>query len=259
MVKALLEKSPAHAFEQILHPMVASAAMKDGSVLDQMILTPKGKKKYSIMPESLAKMNGNSKDVQNWKKLQKFEGLIPLKPSEHKTLQNCVDRVFTHPGSRELLCNNKAQTQVAGFATHDESGLRVKGLVDLDPDPGGPILIDCKKAESAHESDFMKQVIKFKYYLQAAWYLYIWNRNSRDKSEWKWIVYEAAPPHGVSLISCPPEMIKVGVHEMGLALTEWKKCQDSGEWPAYSDEEVEGRCPYWFLQMHSRLLGPDFG
>ena len=250
-LKPLLDKSPAHARWQADHQKPSTPAMEDGSILDQRILTPDRESPCVVMPDELAQMNGNKKEVQTWKKEQRALGKITIKQYDSDNLDRCVDSVWSHSEARKLLANS--QKQVAGFACDLESGLWIKGLVDVLPD--GPAIVDCKKSVSAKPEDFIKQAINLRYHLQAAYYLRIWNLNGYVKTDWQWIVYEAEAPYAVSVINCPPSLLAVGQADMNRALARWSNCEKRDNWPGYSSQAVEPTVPGWFLSQNSNIIG----
>ncbi len=226
-----------------------SKAMDAGTILDHAILRPNDPLPYVVMPEELAILNQNKKEVQTWKKSQTK---IITKPEVLKELRDCRDAVWTNPAARNYLINSAVQ--VPGFALHEATGLFIKGLVDVWPEPGMDALIDCKKTADVRTHKFLDQADKLHYDMQAAFYMYIWNAWGVPITKWVWVVYEAEPPHCVRVIECPERMLTVGRWKMEKCLRIWADCVESGDWPDYPARVEKPELPYYYGGKYAEAL-----
>jgi hypothetical protein len=50
---------------------------------------------------------------------------------------------------------------------------------------------------------------------------------------WRYVVVESQPPYALSVVSPPPDVLELGNAKVDRALEVWRKCVETGVWPAY--------------------------
>jgi hypothetical protein len=110
-------------------------------------------------------------------------------------------------------------------------------------------IVDIKTTVDAR--DFVRNLIKLKYHVKAAWYMDICNaidELNADYTEFVWLVIEKTPPYGVMAYRMDDhsDAFYEG-RELGLkALTEFRDCNRSGSWPCYDDSIRDVKFPGWY-------------
>ena len=99
------------------------------------------------------------------------------------------------------------------------------------------VLFDYKTvAGSANPKTFMRAILQHGYDLQAVLGLRGVERlRLADKSTFIFIAQEIDPPYAVSFVSLNPEWVKFADDKLRMAMSIWKGCLRTNEWPAYSN------------------------
>lgn len=87
--------------------------------------------------------------------------------------------------------------------------------------------------------------------LQAALYLRGVKAVTGADARWRWIVVETQPPYALSVVAPTAAVLAIGDAKVDLALAKWKRCLETGEWPAYPRTVVQADLPAW---IESRWL-----
>lgn len=87
--------------------------------------------------------------------------------------------------------------------------------------------------------------------LQAAMYLRGVYAVTGQRSLWRWVVVETQPPYALSVIAPTAAVLALGDAKVEMALAKWRRCLETGEWPAYPRTVVEAELPAW---IESRWL-----
>lgn len=69
--------------------------------------------------------------------------------------------------------------------------------------------------------------------IQAAWYLRGLRALEHPRTKWRWIVVETSPPYALSVITPSAAVLELANAKIDHALTIWKRCLETDQWPAY--------------------------
>jgi hypothetical protein len=81
--------------------------------------------------------------------------------------------------------------------------------------------------------------------VQAAFYLRGLKALTGVDAEWRWIVAETYEPYALSVVSLGPDVLELANRKVDHALTVWKRCLESGVWPAYPTRVAYASLPSW--------------
>jgi hypothetical protein len=103
----------------------------------------------------------------------------------------------------------------------------------------GQALVDLKKCQLASKFGFLKSIINYEYYTQAAHYMrgYETCMGYRPK-EWVWIAAEIAPPNECNTFVADPVDIDIAEDRVLTWYERFAECQKTGVWPGYPDEPI---------------------
>lgn len=79
----------------------------------------------------------------------------------------------------------------------------------------------------------------YQYYLQAAYYLDLFEEADGRKRQFLWIACEKKAPYCVKVFVASDEMIEVGRREYKAALEIYRRCVEMNDWPGYDTDIVE--------------------
>lgn len=66
---------------------------------------------------------------------------------------------------------------------------------------------------------------------------------SHQWADFSWVVIETAPPYGLSVIRPAPDVLELGNRKVEYAISLWRQCLETGEWPGYSPEVAWAHAP----------------
>lgn len=224
-------RSPAHFQHALTHPH-ASAALDLGTVAHSMIL--------GVGQEYVAiEGNRNRNDVKAAIEKAEAEGKVVLKPEQLAAAERMVDAVSTHPVASRLL-GSPGRSEVSMFWHDPAFDVIRRCRWDRLGDNG--IGVDLKTSRSSDPGVLPKHVVEYGYDLAAAWYLAVAAGLGVEIAAYALVFVESTEPHPVVVAELSGEFLERGAALAAKALTTYRRCLDSGVWPAYADDD--------FLTIH---------
>lgn len=239
-------KTPAHykAKKDGLNVQPTTPAMMLGSLIHRAVLEPDTMSDFVTRP---AGMDFRSKEGKAWRDAN--VGKTVLTHEEAVQVKEMVDAVWSHPIAKRIF--KDAATEVCLFA-EDADGMSRKGR--LDAMIKGNVVPDLKTAHSADAMEFERSIGKYRYHVQAAYYIDLCNLLDMDKSEFVYVVVEKEPPYAVAVYSLDQDAIRLGRLEYQRDLAAVRKCMESGEWPAFPSEMRVVGLPEYIRKQVEGLL-----
>lgn len=229
-------RSPAHYLAHCDVGSEPTAAMQFGTAYDAEILQKKPSDFYSVMPD----VDGRTKEGKAIKEQFKIDsaGKAVISPKEADLLPQMKKALYEHPVANRLL-RTLTHKQVACFGTLPvgDKKVRLKGLLDGYNENEG-IIVDLKTAEDSSPEGFRKAIWRFKYAYQDIQYRWLLNNAGKPVNNFIFIVQEKEPPFAVGCYSISVEDLEHTYQNWDMAMTRFAFCQDSGIYPAYSEEVV---------------------
>lgn len=177
------------------------------------------------------------KNTKEWKHFLDFctaAGTVPLKGEEYDSVLVMRDLSATLP-ELELLRQGRTIVETSAYHVDEETGLEVKTRPDL-YNVEHRLIADIKTCASASPFAFQRDVGKFGYHVQHAFYSDVWAKGSGLPVDgFLFVAFEKNDPPLVKVYELTPSAIAEGhaLYRKGLAL--WKRCLDNDEWPGYGD------------------------
>lgn len=174
------------------------------------------------------------------------EGKVPLLRKDADAVDAMAEAVLAHPMARAILeSQGKAEQTLTWTDLTTEVDLR--GRVDwlTTMADGTPFLADLKTSRSAEPKDFGKSAANFGYYLQSAWYTTGFEAITGQPARFGFIVVEKEPPHFVTAGDLDGTAHDIGERQMRDAIDIYRRCTETGIWPAYSDDFITYPTPRW--------------
>lgn len=239
-------RTPAHykARQDGLVYTEQTPAMRLGSLVHRAVLEPDTyRNAFVIKPEG---MNFATKDGKDWKSAQTKPILTG---DDASTVSSIVEAVWRHSYAKRLL--KDAVTEQCLFA-EDSHGMLRKGR--LDAMIKGSAVPDLKTSASADPQEFERSIGKFRYHVQAAYYLDLCKLVGIEKSQFIYIVVEKTPPYAVAVYSLDSEAIELGRMEYQRDLTAVRHCMEKDAWPGFTEDITVVGLPAWMQKAAEGLL-----
>lgn len=147
-----------------------------------------------------------------------------------------VNAIATHPVAMAALKAGRPEVSLFKQYWHGSRMLMKKARLDWVS--SGSALVDIKTCQDARREKFSKEMYKRRYFVQAAYYLDIWNELNPDdqKTNFVFICVEKFAPFAVSIFDVVPKAIAAGRGEYRDNLNLLLTCIELDEWPAYSPD-----------------------
>ena len=181
--------------------------------------------------------NYNRKQHQEERDEAFAAGNIPVLPKERDLVNGMVNAVRDDPTAGPLFTKGRPE-QILVW-DDPTTGVRCRGMLDWLPDPGdGPAsaIPDLKTAVSAAPREFASSAAKFKYHIQAPWYL----NGARalgyadEFTAFLFVVVETKPPHPVEVYELEWDDMELGDALGAKARRLYAEYTALDFWPSYT-------------------------
>ena len=197
-VKLVHTKSLAHWKNKVRKE---SAAFALGSAVHAMILEPH---------RDLVRRGPEDRRGNKWKEAQlaaDLDGQILLTESDYDLADRIAASVKAHPVAALYLASTSLVCEASFFATDSRTGVEIKCRPDgFILDAG--IVFDVKTTNDASPGGFPREVTKYAYDVQAAFYLRALREAGHKPSMFAFVAVEKEPPHAVGIHVLTDEYMK---------------------------------------------------
>ncbi|MCQ8831838.1 PD-(D/E)XK nuclease-like domain-containing protein [Streptomyces malaysiensis] len=176
-------------------------------------------------------------------------GGIPLKQHEIDMVHAMAAAIRRHPLAAALLDPAYGAPEQSGFWIDGPTGIRRRVRFDWLPSiHSGPLIIpDYKTTTDASNDAMEKDIAKYGYNCQAAWYeeaAQALDLGGKD-TEMLLIVQEKTAPYLVNVIGVDFMSREIGRGKNRAAIETFADCMATGNWPGYGDEPNYLSLPGW--------------
>lgn len=183
----------------------------------------------------------NTKDAKAAVTEARSRGAIPLKQHEMDMVDAMAAAIRQHPLASALLEPAYGAPEQSGFWIDGPTGIRRRVRFDWLPSiqSGRLIIPDYKTAADASEEVLQKDIAKYGYNCQGAWYeeaAQALELGGAD-TEMLLIVQEKKAPYLVNIIGFDFFSREIGRAKNRAAIEKFAECTATGYWPGYADNE----------------------
>src|SRR5882724_7544828 len=246
MLDILADKTPAHLKAYLEGEREKeTAAMQFGTILHRALLEPDTYKGgFHVRPD---KMLFTTKDGIQWRTMHSDKPI--LGSSEAFQIDRMVSSVHTHPFAKRLLANGIPEQSI--FVLDDKDTLRKSRLDMLTK---GNVIPDIKTTESASLDNFERNISKYRWHVQAAYYIDNCKLAGIDKTTFFFVCVEKSPPYAVRCLQLIDEAVSIGRSLYQRDLQIYRNCVDSGNWPAWESGFTEAGLPAYEMRKLEQLV-----
>ena len=246
--------SPAHFMQQFLDPKTDSDALFMGRIVHTRILTPEEPipgvieipENYTNEKGETKPWSGNAKVCKNWLAKQEAAGLRPMNVEQIEAMDGIVNAIAQNETCKIAFA--KGKPEVSLFKRWYRGDGMILRKARLDWVTPGPALVDIKTCLDARACDFDSTMWKRRYYVQAAYYLDLWNELNPDdqKTNFVFIAVEKFAPYNIQIFDVDPGDLDNGRREYRRNLSLVVDCLKTGVWPGYPDgiQPIRMRAPF---------------
>jgi hypothetical protein len=225
-------KCPAHCKHYLLEGRKDTPALIFGRAVDTYILEPlRFFEIYSVMPDADGRTKaGKAIKAEYEAKLKPGQEII--RESDYAKIQEIYSFVSE---SRAIRLIRDGKSQVCLVWEDKTTGLLCKARLDyLNVDI--PMITDLKSAADCSPFGFGWAIYRFMYYQQLGFYAMGYKVLTGDEPNMAIFAIEKEKPYVHASYELGDKTIETGKKAARKALTIYKECIESGQWPMHSDE-----------------------
>lgn len=203
-------------------------------------------------------LNANGKEVRLWSDVKaqwdkENEGRSILNPDQWKQIHAMRDAVMAHPAANALLTRTPGRAEQSIYWIDTITGTLCRCRPDWMRDDHLPI--DLKTTEDASPEGFARSIAKFRYEVQAAFYLDgIEAATGKRPKNFVFIAVEKKPPYAVGVYVLDAETLEIGLGLYREDLATYTECAKANKWPGYGDKIQTINLPGWYANKNAHLL-----
>jgi hypothetical protein len=241
MLDFLANQTPAHLQAYLMGiSKEETPAMRFGAIVHRALLEPDTYKGgFHVKPEG---MRFTTKAGMEFQSMHVDRPIITQTESDQ--IDAMVSSVHCHPFARRLLAGCTPEQSI--FVEDHHGTLRKSRLDALTK---GNVIPDLKTTESAALDQFERNVSRYRYHVQAAYYLDNCSLAGIEKENFFFIVVEKTPPYLVRCLQMNGDVIDYGRSLYQRDIQIYRNCLESGQWPGWGDGYTEVALPPWELKQ----------
>lgn len=228
-----------------------TASMEIGTAVHCLALEPdEFDRRYVVQPDSCK--DRRTKAYKEWA-AGIDSSLSILSPAEFGTISRCVASLRANP-IIEMALQAKGEVEQSYRWTCQFTDVPCKFRPDKICDGPG-IILDVKTMAACSQSEFEKQLVNFRYYLQAAHYLVGASAAFPERGEdWMFVFacVETSAPFRCRAFELDAESVGIGLDHRDSLLRDYTSRMASGDWSEPGESElVTVSLPEWFVRKRA--------
>jgi PDDEXK-like domain of unknown function (DUF3799) len=235
-----VNQSPAHFFSWLSEPQKSTPAMELGTATHTAILEP------DLFNDTyhVGKIDRRTKEGKAQAEEIEASGKKILSDEDYNRIWAMRNEVFCHPSASELFSCGNAEVSIITEYEGVQAKCRMDFLID------GGLIVDLKTTDSADPQSFAKSCATYRYHVQAAYYMDLYQHVTGEKAQGFYFVsVEKTAPYAVAVYELDAESIGLGRDAYYRNLETYKECLASNQWPAYSTTIESLSLPRWAFQQ----------
>lgn len=235
-------KSPLHYWARYVDPdrviPEPTPAMVLGSAVHSAVLEPENfSRDFVVAPEGINRRTNAGKE--EWAAFEASAKDKRVLTAEQVELVRAIAAsVHAHPAAKAVFSLEGLAER--SYSWVDETtGEQCKCRPDWHS-ADRRIIVDLKTTEDASAENFARSIAKWRYHVQAAWYL-----RGLGAEQFLFVAVEKTPPYATAVYAATPAMVAAGERVADRDLAVLAECRAKNHWPSYSDQIVTLDLPGW--------------
>ena len=237
----LIRKAPAIYRWRQSNPTEQTPAMSLGSLTHTVVLEPEVFAHSVIArPEGIDRRTSAGK--ADWAAFEIMaEGREIVTAEEMSKLCQIQQAVHNHPAAAKALAGSPTIEQSIFW---DVDGIACRCRPDAVTEKG--VIVDLKTTRDASPEGFAKSIQAYRYHVQAAFYSDGYRAAFGEAPRgFVFVAVETEPPYLVAVYVASEAMTQRGRIDYQTDLDTFRRCQESGIWPGYSEAPLTIDLPKW--------------
>lgn len=228
--------------KSVMHSLIEkppTESMIIGSAFHCLALEPmEFDKRYAVYPETINGEKPDYRKTEHKRFKERFEaemdGKQALSHLDYTNLLGMVESLSKHPLSRIHLVGGEAESVIVHEMNEPEATKIKMDYVKY----SDHIILDLKSCQDASLNAIKRDIYKFGYDIQAAWYSAQYHCETGEASTFLFAFVENVFPYGVCYVQLSPEVLAEGMRKVGVAYKDYLEYRATGIAKGYSDDVV---------------------
>lgn len=241
------DRSALHARHDMLYGRPETPALFVGQAFHVAVLEPERfEAEYASMPDFGDGRTAPAKKRRaDW--IAANAGRRALEHTEHASLGAMAQAVHAHPLAHELV-TAPGLNELSALWVDEKTGLRAKCRVDRFTSIFGySAIVDLKTTRNAQWKEFRRDIDKFNYASQAAWYIDGYYALSPMPRKYILVVVENDAPYGVAVYELEETSILEGRKRCRRWIDAYAEATKTGVWAGYPEQLQQIGLPAWAI------------
>lgn len=235
--------SPAHFKAWKAAPDDPTDAMLFGSLCHRLILEPQAFEATVACAPECDRRTKDGKAIWDAFQAENVAKTI-VKRDQYEILAGMARAWVAHPLYSKVHEGSLIEKSV--FWNDPQTGLQCKSRPDIVHKSG--MILDLKTTDSAVPTEFQRTIAKYRYHVQAAWYLDgISKATGQTFDQFLFIAIEKKPPFGIAVYVATPLMIAQGRQAYIRDFETYAECMRKDSWPSYPTDVQPIDLPVWAM------------
>jgi hypothetical protein len=249
---------------QIIGTLVHARVLEPDKPLPKIVVPPEtypapadcsAVKQKKAQPGDPLPWHGSANYCKAWNQNNRAAGNIILTQTEFDCVNGCVASIAKNPRCKEIFARGKSEVSLFRNFNYGGTVLRKARFDWL---PLGNALVDVKTTQDASPEAFAKEILNYRYHVQAAYYLDIFN-DSRAESEppkecFIFVAVEKHPPYLTAVYNLEIKAIGQGRKLYIDGLVKYIDCASRNEWPGYSELVIDLDLPEYAYKKEKAVF-----
>lgn len=183
-----------------------------------------------------------TKDAKTWRAERQLEGITCLTPDEFEGVAGMLAALTEHPTIEAGILQGLVEHSI--FWQDAETGIWCKSRPDVIPIDSG-MVVDLKSTMDASRAACERTTGDLGYHVQLGMVDEGLRALGFTMDEFVLVFIEKEDPWAINHKPMPFYDIEYGRRQLRRALRKWALAIETGDWPGYEDDEVEGGLPKW--------------
>jgi hypothetical protein len=243
------KRSPAHAREMLLNPPDQTPAMAFGSAVHAAVLEPTlFRDNYAYAPICDKRTTVGKKIWKDFCAANRDKEILTA--AEYVLCDDMAHAALGNPLIAELV-SEAGFTEFSFVWVDPDTEVLCKGRIDrFSRLWGNSVVADLKTTVDASEPAWTREVVKYQYQAQAAFYLDGLEIISPVVGrKFLWLAVEKTAPFAVGVFEPDEATLEKGRRMYRNYLRQWAACQETNLWPGYPGGIQPLRIPEWALRQ----------
>lgn len=242
----LFQRSAAHAREMMVNPPEPSSAMNLGQAVHAAVLDPDAFAEDYVAAPKLDRRTKKGREL--WERFNsRYKDSIVLTGDEHAKCLSMSRAVWANETAAEVL-RSDGQNEMTVLWKDKHTKLDCKARIDrFTKLADWPVLLDLKTTWNASPDQFGREIAKYQYHVQAAFYVKGMKALHDVPRRFLFIAVEKDPPYATCVYELDSLSMEEGNRKANEYLLRYAHCVKHDEWPGYPDGIMEAQLPSWAL------------